>query len=157
MSRDNLKPVLDYKGRSISLNVKTGKFDVNMPGGDDLPNLEAAKKAIDRAMKMLLEGKGFPAQVSVFEGESRLRALAPRNGLWNHSPDGFAWGYGGSGPAQLALAILADHFKSDDDRAVRLHQKFKWDCIAVLAQDHDFSLGADQVEAFVKAIEGEQK
>src|SRR5204863_5783137 len=24
----------------------------------------------------------------------------------NHSPDGFAWGYGGSGPAQLALAIL---------------------------------------------------
>jgi hypothetical protein len=26
----------------------------------------------------------------------------------NHSPDGFEWGYGGSGPAQLALAILAD-------------------------------------------------
>ena len=23
-----------------------------------------------------------------------------------HSPDGFAWGYGGSGPSQLALAIL---------------------------------------------------
>lgn len=23
----------------------------------------------------------------------------------NHSPDGFNWGYGGSGPAQLALAI----------------------------------------------------
>ncbi|MCK4554525.1 hypothetical protein KAU19_06245, partial [Candidatus Parcubacteria bacterium] len=26
----------------------------------------------------------------------------------NHSPDGFAWGYGGSGPAQLALAILIE-------------------------------------------------
>jgi hypothetical protein len=26
--------------------------------------------------------------------------------IFNHSPDGFAWGYGGSGPAQLALAIL---------------------------------------------------
>ena len=24
----------------------------------------------------------------------------------NHSPDGFNWGYGGSGPAQLALAIV---------------------------------------------------
>lgn len=24
----------------------------------------------------------------------------------NHSPTGFAWGYGGSGPAQLALAVL---------------------------------------------------
>jgi len=23
----------------------------------------------------------------------------------NHSPTGFAWGYGGSGPAQLALAL----------------------------------------------------
>lgn len=26
--------------------------------------------------------------------------------LRNHSPDGFNWGYGGSGPSQLALAIL---------------------------------------------------
>ena len=34
--------------------------------------------------------------------------LHPRKSLavYNHSPDGFAWGYGGSGPAQLALAIL---------------------------------------------------
>jgi len=37
--------------------------------------------------------------------------LNPRSDLMNHSPDGFNWGYGGSGPAQLALAILADHFK----------------------------------------------
>lgn len=26
----------------------------------------------------------------------------------DHSPTGFAWGYGGSGPAQLALALLID-------------------------------------------------
>lgn len=26
--------------------------------------------------------------------------------VFNHSPSGFSWGYGGSGPAQLALAIL---------------------------------------------------
>lgn len=25
-----------------------------------------------------------------------------------HSPDGFAWGYGGSGPAELALNIIVD-------------------------------------------------
>lgn len=31
----------------------------------------------------------------------------------NHSPTGFEWGYNGSGPAQLALAILADHFGPD--------------------------------------------
>ena len=32
----------------------------------------------------------------------------PSQELWNHSPDGFNWGYGGSGPAQLALALLLD-------------------------------------------------
>jgi hypothetical protein len=29
--------------------------------------------------------------------------------LVNHSPSGFEWGYGGSGPAQLALALLLDY------------------------------------------------
>jgi len=29
---------------------------------------------------------------------------APRSDLRNHSPNGFEWGYSGSGPAQLALA-----------------------------------------------------
>ncbi len=32
--------------------------------------------------------------------------LPPRFDVRNHSPSGFEWGYGGSGPAQLALAIL---------------------------------------------------
>lgn len=32
----------------------------------------------------------------------------PSQNIRNHSPDGFNWGYGGSGPAQLALAILLD-------------------------------------------------
>jgi len=44
--------------------------------------------------------------------------------LFNHSPDGFAWGYAGSGPAQLALAILLEAGLSDEE-AVRLHQQFK--------------------------------
>ena len=37
------------------------------------------------------------------------RPLPPRFDLRNHSPTGFEWGYEGSGPAQLALAILCDH------------------------------------------------
>ena len=41
------------------------------------------------------------------------RRLNPRLDLWNHSPTGFEWGYCGSGPAQLALAILADHCGND--------------------------------------------
>ena len=77
------------------------------------------------------EGNGDisgPAQVFVDDG-SAVHALKPRFDLWNHSPDGFNWGYGGSGPAQLALAILADCLGDDAD-AVRLHQVFKADVVS---------------------------
>lgn len=40
------------------------------------------------------------------------RALPLRLGVRNHSPTGFSWGYNGSGPAQLALAILCDHLRA---------------------------------------------
>jgi hypothetical protein len=50
--------------------------------------------------------------------------LDPRLDLWNHSPTGLEWGYQGSGPAQLALALLADA-TGDGERAVRHHQRFK--------------------------------
>ena len=59
------------------------------------------------------------------------RRLNPRWDLWNHSPTGFEWGYGGSGPAQLALAILADHC-GDDRQAFNFHHRFKWAVIAEL-------------------------
>ena len=57
--------------------------------------------------------------------------LNPRLDLWNHSPTGFEWGYGGSGPAQLALAILADHL-GNDEQAFNFHHRYKWAVIAEL-------------------------
>src|ERR1700678_2696364 len=57
--------------------------------------------------------------------------LNPRLDLYNHSPTGFEWGYCGSGPAQLALAILADHL-GDDREALNLYQRFKWAIVAGL-------------------------
>ncbi len=44
--------------------------------------------------------------------------------VWRHSPSGFEWGYGGSGPAQTALAILLD-YTGDEKLAAQLHQEFK--------------------------------
>lgn len=70
------------------------------------------------------------------------RPLDPRNDLRNHSPDGFEWGYGGSGPTQLALAILADAL-GDDARALKLYQQFKWAVINDLGDAWEIS--ADQV------------
>lgn len=57
--------------------------------------------------------------------------LDPRLDLANHSPTGFEWGYGGSGPAQLALAILADAI-GDDDLARSLYQEYKREVISAL-------------------------
>src|SRR5689334_15310624 len=58
-------------------------------------------------------------------------SLNPRLDLWNHSPSGFEWGYGGSGPAQLALALLADHL-SNDEAALSRYQAFKFAVVATL-------------------------
>jgi ribosomal protein S27AE len=64
--------------------------------------------------------------------------------VWNHSPDGFNWGYEGSGPAQLALAILLAA-GIPPDRAVSLHQHFKRTYIAPLPQGLPFVLDVDVV------------
>ena len=58
--------------------------------------------------------------------------LDPRFDIRRHS-DGFEFGYAGSGPAQLALAILA-HALGDDELAEALHQKYKFAVIAKLKQ-----------------------
>jgi hypothetical protein len=62
------------------------------------------------------------------------KPLNPRQDLYNHSPDGFEWGYCGSGPAQLALAILADHL-GNDELAMANHQEFKCAVIAGFKDD----------------------
>jgi hypothetical protein len=51
----------------------------------------------------------------------------------NHSPDGFNWGYGGSGPAQLALAIVLELTGKPDG-----YQDFKFAVIANLPNGEDF-------------------
>lgn len=58
------------------------------------------------------------------------KLLSPEKSLevCNHSPTGFSWGYGGSGPAQLALAILLKYLSKE--KVVALYQDFKREVIA---------------------------
>lgn len=58
--------------------------------------------------------------------------LPRRFDLLSASPTGFSWGFRGSGPAQLAIAILADAY--DDEFAVKQYQRFKDDVIAKLPE-----------------------
>lgn len=71
------------------------------------------------------------------------KPLSPKRSIrvFNHSPTGFNWSYSGSGPAQLALAILLQA-GIPPTRAVRLHQRFKFEFIARLPED-DFELTVD--------------
>jgi hypothetical protein len=78
-------------------------------------------------------------------------ALDPRLDLHNHNPDGFEWGYPGSGPAQLALAILADHLR-DDEQAINLHQRFKWAVVAKLPE-RKWTLTSREIELALNAIQ----
>ena len=60
--------------------------------------------------------------------------LDPRLDLADHSPTGFERGYGGSGPAQLSLALLADALGSDE-LALRHYQAFKSEVVAGLDRE----------------------
>jgi len=82
-----------------------------------------------------------------------------------HSPDGFECGYGGSGPADLALSILAD-FTDETERnprrdrpgvAMRNHQEFKWRFIAGLSlrPGEEKYIGGNDIAAMLDQIEPE--
>jgi hypothetical protein len=90
---------------------------------------------------------GGVASVVVHPGAA---ALDPRFDLANHSPDGFEWGYGGSGPSQLALALCADAL-GDDERALAAYQRFKFRVVGKLPAA--WSLSASDVRTIVADLE----
>ena len=85
--------------------------------------------AQSNSMEILLEGRHSDRQIKI-----NGKILSPEISLKyrNHSPDGFAWGYGGSGPAQLALAILIETVGAE--KALDHYQDFKHQVIANLPQ-----------------------
>lgn len=56
-------------------------------------------------------------------------SLAESLNVRNHSPSGLNWGYGGSGPAQAALALCL-HIFQNRYVAEALYQDFKWAFVA---------------------------
>lgn len=90
----------------------------------------------------------------VVEENGVSRSLDPRIDLRNHSPTGFEWGYAGSGPAQLALALAADAL-GDDERARDVYQRLKFRLVGGLPKE-DWTLTEDRIRSAVEAIEQEQ-
>lgn len=77
----------------------------------------------------------------------------PLNHRVLHSPSGMEWGYGGSGPADLAYSILCT--VTDPATAERYHQAFKWDFVARLNSDR-WEIDRHQVERWL-AETGEER
>jgi len=68
-------------------------------------------------------------------------------------PAAFDWGTAGSGPAQTALALLADAL-GDDERAVRLHQHFKFAVIGHLSRLEPWDMTDAQISEIAGRLEG---
>lgn len=75
--------------------------------------------------------------------------LAPRLDIRALSENGFEWGYVGSGPYQLALAILAHEL--GERRALANYRSFCENTIARLKQDH-WVLDGDRIEQSLQGV-----
>lgn len=98
---------------------------------------------------------GVDVSVLVIDRRERKRVRAVRH-IPFHSPAGFKWGYQGSGPADLALAILVDYFRERpprtgwlagkkfsrwtvDSTAFTHHQDFKREIVAQFGDEWELS------------------
>jgi hypothetical protein len=78
------------------------------------------------------------------------KPLEMRADLRNDSATTFDWGYQGSGaPAQLALAILADHL-GDDHKAVRYYEHFLR-CVIQTLPSESWSLTGPEIDRVLPA------
>lgn len=80
---------------------------------------------------------------TVTDGET-IRPLVHHS---HHSPDGWAWGYAGSGPAQLALDILWDHLGHRPEPEV--YQSFKERFIAPADGDAAFEVTGAEIDLWL--------
>jgi hypothetical protein len=96
-------------------------------------------------MKTYVGGRSLAGAEVAVDG----RKLDPRFDLKRLSPTGFEWTYEGSGPAQLALALLADHL-GDDGRALALYEAFMRAVVAEL--DNSWELTSSDIEAALAGL-----
>lgn len=87
-------------------------------------------------------------QVLRVDNDGPANPLNPRTDFRNHSPDGFEWGYGGSGPAQLALALLLDSV--DPYEAEACYHEYKWRVVSNLPKEK-WELSQEEIRFWVAA------
>lgn len=96
-------------------------------------------------MKTYVGGRSLAGAEVTVDGEK----LDPRFDLKRLSPAGFEWTYEGNGPAQLALALLADHL-GDDAKALQLYESFMRAVVAEL--DNSWELTSAEIDVVLRGI-----
>lgn len=126
-----------------------------------LLNKEASMKTY--TVKRLDNGKLICHVTRYHTGPEAHHVVTNLFHLVYHSPDGFETGYGGSGPSELALSILADYF---DERAAMqpasgrlkcwaIHQIFRDKFIAPnkLEDGEEYTIAEEEIIAWIGSLE----
>lgn len=111
--------------------------------------------------------------IEVLEGDELVGLLAHHA---KHSPDGFSWGYAGSGPTDLARCLLIDHLGNEawcsscggrgsngcdecwgEQTSFKssLYQAFKFDFVAKWPQTGSWSLTAAEIDQWIDSRVGD--
>jgi len=90
--------------------------------------------------------------VLVDHGNGAIKTLNPKRSqsIYNHSPNGFSWGYEGSGPAQLALALLLD-VTDEVEVALKFYQNFKRHVVAIHPMGKSWSITEREISDWLMA------
>lgn len=94
---------------------------------------------------------GTVVVTSTADRGATAKPLNPRLDLISKSPTGFAWGFAGSGPHQLAVALLADAI-GDDRVALALMSPFAHRVLASIPADEPWSMSDTVVRSVAHSI-----
>lgn len=108
---------------------------------------QALRASRDRCPRFAGERNRGPDGRHAVWSNGRLLDIQPSLALRQMSPNGFSWGYAGSGPAQLALAILLDYTRSAQ-LAEQLFIRFKEEVIGRI-KSNSWELSAEQLELWM--------
>lgn len=104
---------------------------------------------------------GFPVYIGKEDEKGEpieLKELSPKRSqkLDNGSPDGFNWGYYGSGPRQCALGLLLD-VTNDKDKSLRWYLHFTQEVLAHMPIDKKLQIPEEKIIEWINDKENNYK
>ena len=101
------------------------------------------------AKQMVKEGATEPHVYVVEDGEEEL--LEPDDESKRQSPDGFSWGYAGSGPTALARTMLLDFTGAAPEPGVLI--AFRDEKLRPLDMDAGFVIEGEEIETWLRGFD----